>query len=32
MIDAKSIVLAALVGLLVYAQAKIYPFTEMVVQ
>jgi lactate permease len=27
-----SIVLAALVGLLVYAQAKIYPFTEMVVQ
>ena len=26
-----SIVLAALVGLLVYAQAKIYPFTEMVV-
>jgi len=27
-----SIVLAALVGLLVYAQAKIYPFTEMVVR
>jgi lactate permease len=27
-----SIALAALVGLLVYAQAKIYPFTEMVVQ
>ena len=27
-----SIVLAVLVGLLVYAQAKIYPFTEMVVQ
>jgi lactate permease len=27
-----SIALAALVGLLVYAQAKIYPFTQMVVQ
>ena len=27
-----SIALAALVGLLVYAQAKIYPFTEMVVR
>jgi lactate permease len=27
-----SIVLATLVGLLVYAQAKIYPFTEMVVR
>jgi hypothetical protein len=26
----RSIALAALVGLLVYAQAKIYPFTEMV--